>query len=246
MTKRLRIFAGPNGSGKTSLYTYLSTQQYFHPYYYINADVIYKELTTTGFSISNWPIILEKEALLGFLRNSSFSKHLNQNEIADGLWIHNKIITWKSSIDHLTYLCAALADYLRKVMLLSESSFSCETVFSHESKLAFMEDAKAQGYFIYLYFISTEAPLINIDRINNRVEQGGHSVPQDKIESRYYRTMENLLPAIRLADKSYLFDNSGIEAGKVFHNFAEVHKGEISLLTDSAPAWFEDYILKKL
>lgn len=58
--------------------------------------------------------------------------------------------------------------------------------------------------------------------------------------------MKKLLPAIRLADKSYLFDNSGIGAGKVFHNFAEVQDGEISLLSDSAPAWFEEYFLKKL
>jgi predicted ABC-type ATPase len=109
-----------------------------------------------------------------------------------------------------------------------------------------MADAKTLGYKVYLYFISTEQPLINIDRIQNRVDQGGHSVPEKKIWSRYYRTMDNLLSAIRLADKAYLFDNSSIESGKMFQNFAEIHKGDISLLSDTAPAWFNTYILDKL
>ena len=50
--KRLRIFADPNGSGKSSLYTYLVAQGYFTPYFYINADQIALSLQK-GFSIAN-------------------------------------------------------------------------------------------------------------------------------------------------------------------------------------------------
>lgn len=180
MNKRLRIFAGPNGSGKTSLYTFLTTQHYFNPYFYINADVIYRELFTTGFSISNWPIILKKSIIIEYFKNSTFSKHLDFDEIAKGLYIKENNISWNLSDRHITYICAALADYLRHSMLQSNSSFSCETVFSHESKLEFMVNAKSLGYKIYLYFISTERPSINIDRIQNRIKQGGHSVPNQK------------------------------------------------------------------
>ncbi|PKL22043.1 MAG: hypothetical protein CVV48_04800 [Spirochaetae bacterium HGW-Spirochaetae-4] len=246
MNKRLRIFAGPNGSGKTSLYTYLTTQHYFQPYFYINADVIYNELITTGFSVSNWPIVLEKEVIIEYFKNSTFSLHLDIDEVSEGLSVKDNSLSWNKSEQRITYVCAALADYLRHAMLQSNSSFSCETVFSHVSKLEFMKDAKSQGYKVYLYFISTEQPLINIDRIQNRVDQGGHSVPDEKICSRYYRTMDNLLSAVRLADKAYLFDNSGIEDGKMFQNFAEIQRGEVSLLTDTTPAWFEEYILNRL
>lgn len=58
--------------------------------------------------------------------------------------------------------------------------------------------------------------------------------------------MENLLSAVKLADETYLFDNSGIEVDDVFENFALIQKEEISLLADTAPAWFEEYILKRL
>ncbi len=203
-------------------------------------------MITTGFSVLNWPIVLDREALIKYFKNSTFSQHLDLKEVDSRLCVKDNNLSWNGPDQNITYICAALADYLRNAMLQSNSSFSCETVFSHESKLEFMIDAKSQRYKIYLYFISTEQPLINIDRIQNRVEQGGHFVPEDKIKSRYYRTMENLLPAIRLADKAYLFDNSGIEDGRMFQNFAEVEEGEISFLTHTAPAWFEKYILQKL
>jgi predicted ABC-type ATPase len=189
---------------------------------------------------------LEKDVILEYFKNSTFSQHLELDEISEALHIKDNNLSWKGSDQHITYFCAALADYLRYAMLQSNSSFSCETVFSHKSKLEFMADAKSKGYKVYLYFISTQQPLINIDRIHNRVEQGGHSVPEEKINSRYYRTMDNLLAAVRLADKAYLFDNSGIETGKIFQNFAVVQNGEISMLADTAPVWFEEYILSRL
>ncbi len=91
-------------------------------------------------------------------------------------------------VDDDRYIQSAMADYLRSRMLHAPSSFACETVFSHESKLAFLSDARANGFKTYLYFISTEKPLINIDRVQVRTELGGHSVPREKIESRYWRT----------------------------------------------------------
>jgi len=42
----------------------------------------------------------------------------------------------------------------------------------------------------------------------NRVETGGYSVPDEKIISRYSRTMNNLFEALKISDKAYIFDNS--------------------------------------
>lgn len=246
MNTRLRVFAGPNGSGKSSLYSYLCDQNFFHPYYYINADQIYKELTTTGFSLANWPITIDKDSIISYFSESTFSALLDVSCLIDGLHVEGNYLLWDASEEHITYVCAAMADYLRSRMLHAPSSFACETVFSHESKLAFLSDARANGFKIYLYFISTEKPLINIDRVEVRTELGGHSVPREKIESRYWRTMENLLPAILLADKSFLFDNSESRATGVFDNFAEVTDGEISLIGDTVPHWFERHVLSKI
>jgi predicted ABC-type ATPase len=50
---------------------------------------------------------------------------------------------------------------------------------------------------------------INIGRIRYRVSQGGHAVPEDKIVSRYYRSLELLIPAIKSTNRAFIFDNSG-------------------------------------
>jgi predicted ABC-type ATPase len=58
------------------------------------------------------------------------------------------------------------------------------------------------------YLISTSDPRINAARVADRVMLGGHTVPIEKIISRYGKSMVNLLSAIRLADRVYIYDNS--------------------------------------
>ena len=113
------------------------------------------------------------------------------------------------------------------------------------AKLEFLKQAKEHGFKIYLYYIATKNPAINIERVDNRVEEGGHFVPKDKIESRYYKTMENLYSAILLSDKAYLFDNSNDEEKRTYSNFAKVQNGCIELLKDVVPDWFERFVINK-
>lgn len=44
---------------------------------------------------------------------------------------------------------------------------------SHPSKLQILEQALKSGYKNYLYFIATESPYVNIDRVSARVQKGG-------------------------------------------------------------------------
>jgi predicted ABC-type ATPase len=88
------------------------------------------------------------------------------------------------------------------------ASFSFETVMSSPDEVALLEKARSLGYRSYLYFIATEDPQINIARVKSRVHLGGHDVPVDKIVSRYARSLDLLLPAIRQSNRAYLFDNS--------------------------------------
>ncbi len=79
---------------------------------------------------------------------------------------------------------------------------------SSPDEVALLEKARSLGYRSYLYFIATEDPQINIARVKSRVHLGGHDVPVDKIVSRYARSLDLLLPAIRQSNRAYLFDNS--------------------------------------
>jgi predicted ABC-type ATPase len=112
---------------------------------------------------------------------------------------------------------------------------------SHESKIHEIKNAKDIGYKTYLYFICIDDPEINISRVQNRVEKGGHPVENKKIEERYYRTLQNLIHAIELCDKSYLFDNSGEKLTLI----AKISESKLELIVDpeKLPNWFIEYVL---
>lgn len=87
-------------------------------------------------------------------------------------------------------------------------SFCYETVLSHPSKLELARKAKEKGYKIISTFVYTSSPEINISRVAKRVTQGGHDVSNDKIVSRYYRSIENAKMLENLSTEFYKFDNS--------------------------------------
>lgn len=87
-------------------------------------------------------------------------------------------------------------------------SFVYETVLSHKSKLDLVQKAKENGYKVVSYFVYTRSPRVNIERVEKRVEQGGHNVPKDKIIERYYRSIDNAKELKKLSDEFYVFDNS--------------------------------------
>jgi predicted ABC-type ATPase len=62
-----------------------------------------------------------------------------------------------------------------------------------------------------------------------------------KIIDRYYRSLENLLQAIRYSYRSYVFDNSND-----LKLIAEKTPKTISLIEKDIPSWFYNYVVKKL
>jgi predicted ABC-type ATPase len=110
-----------------------------------------------------------------------------------------------------SYEAAKFAEKMRDDQLLKGTSFCFETVFSHPSKVDFIARAKALGYQIILVVIHVEAVELNLARINERVKEGGHSVPDEKVVSRIPRMLENVKKAIPLCDQVRVLDNSSLE-----------------------------------
>lgn len=103
---------------------------------------------------------------------------------------------------------AKLATKLRYDCLEKGKDFVFETVFSAEEKLEFVRKAKNAGFFIRFFFVCTENPTINVQRITKRFLEGGHEVPISKIISRYYKSLANAAQAIAIVDRAYIYDNS--------------------------------------
>ncbi len=67
-----------------------------------------------------------------------------------------------------TYTVALLANYFRDRMIEAGMSFSQKTVFSHPDKPASLRRARERGFRTYLYFVATDNPALNAERVRQR------------------------------------------------------------------------------
>lgn len=200
MKQRMRVFAGPNGSGKTTLVSQFVEQRnkLINPNRHVNPDNL-NLIDVLDFD--NFGLKVDEEDFRDFVLKHHFYKELDIDIKVVGNCFN---ITKKSS-----YMGAMLSDYLRHSLIKTEEKlFSFETVLSHQSKIDFLRDAKKDGWAVYLYFVSTNDPKINCDRVAERVLRGEHVVPYDKIHERYTKTHNNLYPALKHCRRAYIFDNS--------------------------------------
>lgn len=210
---KLRIFAGPNGSGKTTLFDSIKSS-YFSTRIFVNADLLEEEFKKKNFlNLSDFEIDATNEDFesfcfqSGLFTKAGFSKDSWNLIVRENVVVKN--ITFATVYN--SYHFAIIADFIRYSLIRSKKSFSFETVFSHPSKLELIDFAHRNNYKVYLYFIGTETPKMNLERVKDRILKGGHLVEAEKIEKRYFLTMDLLIDMLKKADETYLWDNSGIK-----------------------------------
>jgi len=128
------------------------------------------------------------------------------------------------------------ADARRAHCLAQGISFVSETVFSHESKLQLIADARVAGFFVTLLVVAIDNPQRLIERVQQRVREGGHDVPAERILSRYPRTLANLTLAVRRADVAFLYDAEAIESG-THRMVAWCKQEQTSVQVTTLPRW---------
>lgn len=237
-TPRLRMFAGPNGSGKSTLNSIISKELLG---VYINPDEIEKEINKFSFlNMLNYRVETNEEEVISFFENHPLLDKADlTNELSLLRFVDNKIDFSNMFIN--SYYASICADFIRHQLLKSKISFTFETVMSSRDKVDFLKKAQEAGYRTYLYFIATQDPIVNISRVNNRVKLGGHSVPEDKIVSRYYRSLELLSEAVKYSTRAYIFDNSSQEKSWI----AQINNArEFEFKSETIPEWVDKYLLK--
>lgn len=172
-----------------------------------------------------------KTTITGRLRQDHWSEgveYLNPDDVA-----RDRFGDWNSPT--AVAQAATWVTARREELLASGRGIAFETVFSTPEKVEFLSRAKAAGYFVRVFFVGTSDPRINCARVGDRVIQGGHAVPIDKIISRYVRSMGNLAAAIEIADRVYLYDNSvdGVDAQLC----ARTRDGQLRKVHGPLPEW---------
>lgn len=238
-TPRLRMFAGANGSGKSTLKSVINPALLG---VYINPDDIEREIKAQGFlDFSAYQVTTNTDEVLSFFTNSSFLKSANLlDDVMKLTFDESKLIF--ANIEVNSYFASVASDFIRHKLLETATSFTFETVMSSDDKVEFLKKAQQCGFRTYLYYITTEDPIINISRVKNCVEMGGHSVPEEKIIERHQRSLNLLFDAVRYTNRAYIFDNSG----DVHVWLAEITDGEeLEMKTDFMTTWFKTALWDK-
>jgi predicted ABC-type ATPase len=138
----------------------------------------------------------------------------------------------------------AEAAHQRLSAIKARRSFCFETVMSHESKIDDMAHAKAAGFHVVLFFLGLDDPRLNVQRVRERVHEGGHPVDEIKIITRYFRCMALLDRAIRISNVAFIYDTS--TPNQPFDAVARVNDGKSLEVSESAgkPYWACEYLLK--
>ncbi|MEC0245911.1 zeta toxin family protein [Paenibacillus chitinolyticus] len=115
--------------------------------------------------------------------------------------------------------------------------FAIETTLSGTFVLKHMQIAKENGYDIVMYYIGLQDVQMHIDRVASRVEQGGHWIAEEDIRFRYGQSLQNLKPALAIADQVIIIDNTYVPS-----IIAEMMHGKLIFCVKSIPAWSENAI----
>lgn len=176
-----------------------------------------------------------KTTLIQYLRSQGvdLGEYVNADDIAAGL---------SGAYDVRVREAQAIADERRAAFLANGTSFTFETVMSHPSKVELFAQASAKGFETLLFFVSTGDPALNVARVAQRVALGGHDVPQDRIVSRYARTMALFPLALVIADRAFVYENNGPDGmflglTKASETNADGLRREHYELAEDAPGW---------
>jgi predicted ABC-type ATPase len=110
------------------------------------------------------------------------------------------------------YEAAELAASLRAGLVGQRESFVFETVLSDPvgARVSELAETARHGIHVVMVFIRIDSPDTSKQRVAMRVMQGGHDVPDEKLEARFKRTLANLERAIKELPVVVVFDNTNL------------------------------------
>ncbi|MDT8412415.1 MAG: zeta toxin family protein [Vicingaceae bacterium] len=117
-------------------------------------------------------------------------------------------------------------------LIAAEKDFAFETTLATRSYVNTVRKAKENGYFITILYFWLNSPELAIERVKQRVYEGGHDIPNNVIRRRYHLGIKNMFTLyIPIADYWMLIDNSKTP----FSIIAEKENNKIKLI--DKPIW---------
>lgn len=107
--------------------------------------------------------------------------------------------------------------------------FAFETTLAGKGYVKLLKQLKNDGWALKLYYLFLPDVEMALARVQARVSADGHSIPEEEVRRRYFRSLNNLFKLyIPLADETFCFDNRDSVAKIVFTAIS----GKINILDD--------------
>lgn len=109
---------------------------------------------------------------------------VNADEIARGL---SPFQPEKVAIEAGRIMLQRIDELLKK-----QEDFAIETTLATKSYVQTIKKAKEKGYYITLIYFWLNSPELAVARVERRVTEGGHHIPEEVIRRRYKKGIQNL------------------------------------------------------
>lgn len=86
--------------------------------------------------------------------------------------------------------------------------YNFETTLGGDTITQLLEHALENGNQVHIWYVGLESPELCITRVQERVNSGGHDIPEAAIRRRYDRSLLNLIRLMPKLTRLRVFDNS--------------------------------------
>jgi predicted ABC-type ATPase len=97
-------------------------------------------------------------------------------------------------------------------LLNEEKDFAIETTLSTRSYTGLIKKSKEKGFTIALLFFWLPSIALAKERVAKRVNEGGHNIPENVIERRYMKGLQNLPVFLKNVNRWYIYNNESLPA----------------------------------
>lgn len=113
--------------------------------------------------------------------------------------------------------------------------FTQETTLSGRKTALTAKAALNQGYFVRLYYVGLNTAEDSLNRIKNRVANGGHDIPPNDVIRRFNSRFKDIAAVLPYCNEATFYDNRN-----GFVAVAEYRNGELLPIGSNPPKWIKE------
>lgn len=123
-----------------------------------------------------------------------------------------------------------------KNCIKNKQNLTQETTLSSHQPIKTAKQALEAGYKVELFYIGLDSYGQSVERVENRVKNGGHDIDNELIKSRFEKRFVNLIKIMPLCNVVHFYDNVN-----GFRELAEFRNNEFYYSANTTPKWFEEF-----